>query len=99
MKNYTLSLSLLILVSLFSCKKEVSEPETVAKIKVNVLQKNISTENFNKTIYPLVQELYEKDSVKYKLIHHIAEKAKTQKNDKILKMNLENLKEELKYVK
>lgn len=99
MKNYTLSLSLLLLVSLFSCKKEVSEPETVAKIKVNVLQKSISNADFNKNIYPLVQELYEKDSIKYKLIHHIAEKAKSQKDKEILKMNLENLKEELKYVK
>lgn len=99
MKNYTLSLSLLLLVSLFSCKKEVSEPETVAKIKVNVLQKSINNADFNKNIYPLVQELYEKDSIKYKLIHHIAEKAKTQKDKEILKMNLENLKEELKYVK
>lgn len=99
MKNNSLLLSLLLIVTLFSCKKEVSEPETIAKIKVNVLQKSIDKENFNKTIYPLVQELYEKDSIKYKLIHHIAEKAKSQENKEILKMNLENLKAELKYVK
>lgn len=99
MKNYSLLLSLLLIVFLFSCKKEVSEPETIAKIKVNVLQKSISNADFNKNIYPLVQELYEKDSIKYKLIHHIAEKAKIQKNKEILKMNLNNLKEELEFAK
>jgi predicted component of type VI protein secretion system len=99
MKKALPLLSLILLVCLSSCKKEASEPETIAKIKVNVLQKSINNADFNKNIYPLVQELYEKDSLKYKLIHHIAEKAKTQKEKEILKMNLENLKEELKYLK
>lgn len=99
MKNLTISLSLLLLVCLFSCKKEISEPETVAKIKVNVLQKSLDKDNFNKTIFPLVKDLYEKDSVKYKMINHIANKAKTQNDPKIFERNLNNLKEELKYVK
>lgn len=99
MKNLTIPLSLLLLVCLFSCKKEISEPETVAKIKVNVLQKSLDKDNFNKTIFPLVKDLYEKDSIKYKMINHIANKAKTQNDPKIFEMNLNNLKEELKYVK
>lgn len=100
MKNFKLLLSLLLLVCLFSCKKEISEPETIKNIKtLVVVDKPLSKEIFDKDVFPLVAQLYEQDSVKYKMINHIANKAKLEKNKEIYKMNLANLKEELKYVK
>lgn len=100
MKNFKLLLSLLLLVCLFYCKKEISEPETIKNIKtLVVVDKPLSKEIFDKDVFPMIAKLYEQDSVKYKIINHIANKAKLEKNKEIYKMNLANLKEELKYVK
>ena len=100
MKNFTFTVCLLGCVLLVSCKKEVNEPETIKNIKtLVVVEKPLSKEIFDKDVFPLVAQLYEQDSVKYKMINHIANKAKLEKNKEIYKMNLDNLKEELKYVK
>lgn len=100
MKKFT-SCSFIIFSLLFiSCKKEINEPETIKNIKtLVVVEKPLSKEIFDKDVFPLVAQLYEQDSVKYKMINHIANKAKLEKNKEIYKMNLANLKEELKYVK
>ena len=100
MKNFTFTVCLLGCVLLVSCKKEVNEPETIKNIKtLVVVEKPLSKEIFVKDVFPLVTQLYQQDSVKYKMINHIANKAKLEKNKEIYKMNLANLKEELKYVK
>ena len=100
MKNFTFTVCLLGCVLLVSCKKEVNEPETIKNIKtLVVVEKPLSKEIFDKDVFPLVAKLYEQDSVKYKMINHIANKAKLEKNKEIYKMNLANLKDELKYVK
>ena len=100
MKNFTFTVCLLGCVLLVSCKKEVNEPETIKNIKtLVVVDKPLSKEIFDKDVFPLVAQLYEQDSVKYKMINHIANKAKLEKDKEIYKMNLANLKEELKSVK
>lgn len=99
MKNLKITLTLLVTACLFSCKKEMTETETINQIKTDVLKKNITKEDFNKTVFPLVEELYKKDSVKYKMIAHISNKAKIQNDKEIFKMNLDNLKSELQFVK
>lgn len=99
MKNLKLLLSIALVISFISCKKEVSEKENLKTIKSNVAKKDIDKENFEKEVLPLVQELYEKDSVKYSMINHIAKKAQKEKNKEIFKMNVANLKDELKYYK
>ncbi len=100
MKNFKITVYLLGCLFLVSCKKEVNEPETIKNIKtLVVVDKPLSKEIFDKDVFPLVAQLYEQDSVKYKMINHIANKAKLEKNKEIYKMNLANLKEELKYVK
>jgi hypothetical protein len=78
-------------------KKEISEKENLKTIKTIVLKKNIEKSNFNIEVLPLVQELYEKDSVKYSMLNHIAKKAAQEKNKEIFKLNVANLKDELKY--
>lgn len=99
MKNLKLILSLALVISFISCKKEVSEKENLQSIKTTVVKKDIDKETFEKEVLPLVQQLYEKDSVKYSLINHIAKKAQKEKNKEIFKMNVANLKDELKYYK
>lgn len=88
---------ILLIVSCQKEKKQVSEKENLKHIKTSLLKKNIEKENFNKEVLPLVQELYEKDSVKYSMLNHIAKKASKEKNKEIFKLNAANLKEELKY--
>lgn len=100
MKKFSFAICLFGTVLFFSCKKEVNEPETIKNIKtLIVVDKPISKEIFDKDVFPMVAQLYEQDSVKYKMINHIANKAKLEKNKEIYKMNLANLKDELKYVK
>lgn len=99
MKNLKLILSLALVISFISCKKEVSEKENLQSIKTTVVKKDIDKETFEKEVLPLVQQLYEKDSVKYSLINHIAQKAQKEKNKEIFKMNVANLKDELAYYK
>lgn len=99
MKNLKLLLSIALVISFISCKKEVSEKDNLKSIKSSVTKKDIDKEIFEKEVLPKVQELYEKDSVKYSLINHIAKKAQKEKNKEIFKMNVANLKDELKYYK
>jgi hypothetical protein len=99
MKNLKLLLSLVLVISVISCKKEVSEKDNLKSIKSSVVKKNIEKENFEKEVLPLVQELYEKDSVKYSMLNHIAKKASKEKKKEIFRMNVANLKDELVYYK
>ncbi|WP_289057622.1 hypothetical protein [uncultured Flavobacterium sp.] len=99
MKNLKLLLSIALIISFISCKKEVSEKDNLKSIKSSVTKKDIDKENFEKEVLPLVQELYEQDSVKYAMINHIAKKAQKEKNKEIFKMNVANLKDELAYYK
>ena len=100
MKNFTFTVCLLGCVLLVSCKKEVNEPETIKNIKtLVVVDKPLSKEIFDKDVFPLVAQLYEQDSVKYKMINHIAKKAKLEKNKAIFTENVKNLKDELKFIK
>ena len=100
MKNLKLLFPFMLILIMISCqkeKKQVSEKENLKIIKSTVLKKNIEKANFNKEVLPLVQELYEKDSVKYSMLNHIAKKASKEKNKEIYKLNVANLKDELKY--
>jgi 3-polyprenyl-4-hydroxybenzoate decarboxylase len=97
MRKLKLPIALFSILCLISCKKEVSEKENIELIKTSVFKKNIEKDNFNKDILPLIQELYEKDSAKYIMLNHIAKKASQEKNKEVFKMNLTNLKDELKY--
>ncbi|MBZ4037836.1 hypothetical protein K6T82_23970 [Flavobacterium sp. 17A] len=99
MKNLKLLICFVLVISFVSCKKEVSEKDNLKTIKSAVAKKNIEKENFEKEVLPLVQELYEKDSVKYSMINHIAKKAQKEKNKDIFRMNVANLKDELAYYK
>lgn len=98
MKKIT-TLSLIVLYSLFiSCKKEVNQKEVVKSISTSVNSKNCSKKEFDEKIFPLVEELYQQDSVKYRLINHIAQKAKKEKNSSFFVKNVSDLKSELKFV-
>lgn len=100
MKNLKLLLPFAFIFFIVSCKKEkkeISEKENLKIITTTLLKKNIEKENFNKEVLPLVKELYEKDSVKYSMLNHIAKKASKEKNKEIFKLNAANLKDELKY--
>jgi len=94
---FKLILSVFILLFFTACKKELTEPETLAKIKTSIKQKTITKDNFNEDIYPYIQDLYSRDTVKYKMLNHIAKKAAKEKNTEVFKMNVSNLKDELKY--
>ncbi len=81
-----------------SCKKEVDETQNLKEIETLVIQQDLPKEVFAEKVLPLVKELHSVDSSKYQMINHIAEKAQKEKNKSIYKINVENLKEALKYV-
>jgi hypothetical protein len=58
-----------------SCKKEVDEKKSLKTIEFVVKQKKVSKENFKEKVLPVINDLYEKDSVKYRILNHIAKKA------------------------
>lgn len=92
-------LSTLIMMCLFSCKKELTQTEAIKEIKNLTSKKNVSKQSFEKNILPIVNELYLKDSVKFKMINYIAEKAKKETNKAVFKMQVKNLKEEMNFIK
>lgn len=99
MKKIYVCLTSLFLLGLTACKKELSEPEAVQKITSLVSKKNISKQIFTNELLPLVNDLYKKDSIKFRIIHHIALKAQTEKNNEIFELQVKNIKDEMKYIK
>lgn len=99
MKNLKLLLSFALIISVMSCKKEFSEKDNLTSIQSSVVKKDIQKENFEKEVLPLVKELYQKDSVKYAMLNHIAIKASKEQNKAVFKMNVNNLKDELSFYK
>lgn len=97
MKTLKLLISFMLLSFFISCKKEISEKENLKSIKSIVLKHEVQKSQFNQDVYPLIKELYEKDSVKYSMLNHIATKAHKEKNKSIYKINMTNLKDELKF--
>lgn len=83
----------------FSCKKEVNEKKSLQIIQNVVLEKKITKEKFNSEVLPEIKSLYEKDSVKYRILNHIAKKAAAEKNPKILAIQMKDIKAELEFVK
>lgn len=83
---------------LFSCKKEINEKETLTSIKKTVIEKTISKETFKTELLPRVQELYQKDSIKYRILNHIAKKATNEKNTKIFNLQVNDIRQELKFI-
>lgn len=82
-----------------SCKKEVDEKENVKSIKQIVVQKTISKEKFKQELLPVIKELYEKDPKKYRILNNIAEKALKEKNQKIFEMQVNDIRNEMKFIK
>lgn len=99
MKKITSCAFILFFISFISCKKEVNQGETVKEIKTLVTSEKVTKDEFNTKILPRVEELYQEDSVKYRMINHIANKAKKEKNKTVFKENVKNLKDELKFIK
>lgn len=99
MKKTGLFLATLLLISLTACKKELSQPEAQAKITSLASQKNFSREAFEKELLPIVNDLYEQDSVKYRIIHHIALKAQKEKSKDIFELQVKSLKDEMKFLR
>lgn len=97
MKKYTLCLLLMSSLTFVSCKK-FDEKESVKEVNEMIKPKKVSKKNFDENIFPLVDELYKSDTVKYKMINHIATKAKNEKNEELYKLNLQNLKDEMKFI-
>lgn len=97
MRNLKLLISFMLLSLFFSCKKEISESENIKSVKSIVIKHEVDKIKFQDEVFPLIQELYEKDSVKYSMLNHIAKKASKEKNVEIFKLNVANLKEELKF--
>jgi hypothetical protein len=96
-KSYVLC-SVLLFTCLISCKKELTQPEAVNKINVMVSSKDMTKATFEKELLPIVNDLYEQDRVKYRLIHHIALKAQQEKRNDIFKLQIQSLKAEMKFV-
>lgn len=89
----------LVFLTFGSCKKEISEPEAIKEINSLVSKKNVSKESFEKDILPVVNDLFEADSVKFRMINHIALKAKKETNKAVFQLQMQNLKDEMKFVK
>lgn len=100
MKKIIGILGIAVVLGMFaSCKKEISQPEAIKEINSLVAKKNVSQESFKKDILPIVTDLFAEDSVKFRMINHIAEKAKTETNKAVFQMQIKNLKDEMKFVK
>jgi ribosomal protein L3 len=82
-----------------SCKKEVDEKKSLKTIEFVVKQKKVSKENFKENVLPVINDLYEKDSVKYRILNHIAKKASIEKNPKIFSIQLNDMKSEMEFIK
>jgi hypothetical protein len=91
--------SIVSLLLVTSCKKEVNEKQSVKSIKEIVVQKTISKEKFKEELVPKIKELYEKDPKKYRILNNIAEKALSEKNPKIFNMQVSDIRSEMKYIK
>lgn len=87
-----------ISISISSCKNDqntFSPSETLRETKT-MTQKDLGQEQFVKDVYPRIAELFESDSTKYQMIHHIAKKAATEPNKEIYIMNYKDLQGEIK---
>lgn len=93
------ALLLAIFISFTSCKKEVNEKENLKSIKQIVVQKTISKEKFQAELLPVIKELYAKDPKKYRILNNIAEKAVKEKNAKIFDVQINDIRNEMKFVK
>lgn len=91
-------LLLIFLVTMVSCQKEKNEKELFKDLN-NKLEKNVSAQLFKEEVYPNILELHTLNKGKYSLIKNIADKALIQKNTDIFKINVSDLKNEMKYIK
>lgn len=99
MRNTYIYAATLFFISLTACKKEVSQKDAVQKITFLASQKKISKQHFLQELMPIVNDLYEKDREKYRIIHHIALKAQNEKNSEIFQLQVKNLKDEMQFIK
>lgn len=93
-----LFIMLIVLLSLSACQKEKTEKERFNDLNVQ-LKKEVNTKSFKEEIYPNIIELYALNPKKYSLIKNIADKASSQKNPDIFKINVSDLKSEMKFIK
>ena len=98
MKRTYIYLAGLILCSLSACKKELTQKQAVEKITLLASQKKITKQNFTEELLPIVNDLYAKDSIKFRIIHHIALKAQKEKRNDIFEAQVKNIKNEMKYI-
>jgi len=75
--------------------KNLTEDEVKSSLKI-LIPDTISHDDFKKSIYLMVRELYNFDNKKYKIIMHIAEKAKNEIDKDVFLMNYTDLKSELR---
>lgn len=80
-------------------QKELTEKELITEVKLATKDSIIDKVKFQKEILPIVRNLKEKDSTKYFMITHIAEKLEKEKNPEILQLNYNDLRGELKLIK
>ena len=74
---------------------QLGEGEFLNFLKI-LLPEKISRDNYKKSIYLIVQKLYEFDNAKYEMIMHIADKAFKQDDDKVFQLIYNTLKDEIK---
>lgn len=95
-------LYIILTVTIISCakeKKEFSEAELISDIKVLTNDSIILREKFINEVLPAINELELRDSVKYVMINHIAEKLKNEKDKEIFQLNYNDFRSELKLIK